>query len=430
MILISFVSSFIAIIGLISLSPYIQTFFSSKRLVYGIQGQFDYNSIPDDIVSKISNGLLDIDSKGNVVPLLINSWEVKNNGKQYRLYLRNDLYWSDGKKLVASDINYQFKNITVKTEGDYIIDFYLDKPLPIFLTYLRKPLLRYPLVGVAGLYKTAQIKTKYGYISELDLEPNKPNLSPITYKFYNNESQLITAYKKGEVNSITGNKKSVADTFSTWKNTSVKRMVDYSRLMTLFFNFSNPLLKEKEVRDAFDLSINTQVLSSYGELAIGPIQPVSWAYNPDLKRPTYDTELASKIIKKDTTSSESAKFNLVTSYEYYDIADALKKDFDQVGINVNIQMVSFEQSPSFDLFLAYWKVPSDPDQYFFWHSTQVQGNIGGYKNVKIDKLLEDGRNTLNIDDRIKIYYEFQRVMLDDPPALFLFYPYVYTITRK
>ena len=82
------------------------------------------------------------------------------------------------------------------------------------------------------------------------------------------------------------------------------------------------------------------------------------------------------------------------------------------------------------MLLAFWKVPQDPDQYFFWHSTQKQGNITGYKNVKIDKLLEDGRNTLAIEKRKKIYYDFQKVFMDDLPAVFLYYPNVYTISRK
>ena len=55
------------------------------------------------------------------------------------------------------------------------------------------------------------------------------------------------------------------------------------------------------------------------------------------------------------------------------------------------------------MFLAYLKVPIDPDQYYFWHSTQTQSNIGNYNNVKVDKLLEDGRSTVDIEEREKIY---------------------------
>ena len=82
------------------------------------------------------------------------------------------------------------------------------------------------------------------------------------------------------------------------------------------------------------------------------------------------------------------------------------------------------------MLLAFWKVPLDPDQYFYWHSTQNLGNIAKYKNVRVDKLLEDGRSTLDFKARKDIYDDFQKVITDDMPAYFLYYPYVYTIARQ
>jgi peptide/nickel transport system substrate-binding protein len=82
------------------------------------------------------------------------------------------------------------------------------------------------------------------------------------------------------------------------------------------------------------------------------------------------------------------------------------------------------------MLLTVWSPPPDPDQYYFWHSTQEVGNITHYKNVRIDKLLEDGRKTLNINERKKIYKDFQRIIMDDHPALFIYYPYSYTIEKK
>jgi peptide/nickel transport system substrate-binding protein len=74
-------------------------------------------------------------------------------------------------------------------------------------------------------------------------------------------------------------------------------------------------------------------------------------------------------------------------------------------------------------------MPKDPDQYMLWHSSQ-QNNISNYKNLRIDKLLEDGRQTQDQDQRVKLYEDFQKYLLDDPPATFLYFPYVYDIKRK
>ena len=52
------------------------------------------------------------------------------------------------------------------------------------------------------------------------------------------------------------------------------------------------------------------------------------------------------------------------------------------------------------------------------------------KNVRIDKLLEDGRKYINPTDRKKEYLDFQKIMADELPAAFLYYPYGYTVSRR
>ncbi|MBI3366349.1 ABC transporter substrate-binding protein [Candidatus Roizmanbacteria bacterium] len=436
LIAISFFISFLFIIAVISLSPYLNNLLSTKKKVVGLIGRYDFNSIPEEVTSLISNGLLYVNEHGEMVPVLATTWEVRNSGKEYRFHLKKNLIWDNGKKFTAADINYQFRDIKIKAVDENTIDFYLTKPLPIFPTYLRKPIIRYPIVGIAGLYHVNQIKTKYGVISELALEPNKKDLPSLMYRIYTNETLLLAAYKKGEINEFTVTKKSLADGFSIWKNTQIERAVNYSQLMTLFFNHSSRLLKQrespdqKEIKGAIISAIDQSKMNELGEVANGPIQPVSWGYNPNLKKNAYEPEVSEKILRKHFESSQSAQLSLMTYYEYYDIADQIVTELRKVGLAVNLTIVAPDRQNDFDFLLALWKVPMDPDQYYFWHSTQTQGNIAGYKNVKVDKLLEDGRNTLLLEERKGIYFDYQRVVQDDPPAAFLYYPYVYTVKRK
>ncbi len=432
----SFFISFIFIIGIISLSPYLASFLSSQKRIVGLIGTYDFNSIPEEITNQVSNGLIYINEHGEIIPALATSWEVRNNGREYRFHLKNNLVWDNGKKFIASDINYRFADIQSKAIDDKTIDFFLTKSLPIFPTYLRQPIIQYPLVGIAGLHHVNRIKTKFGNITEISLEPNKKELPSLTYKMYGNETQLLAAYKKGEINEFSVTKKTLADNFATWKNTKIDRTIDYSQLMTLFFNHSSELLKQKdpaeqkEIKGAIISAIDQTKFKKLGEVATGPIQPVSWAYNPDLKKNVYEPEVSEKMLKKAIESSQSAQLNFVTYYDYYEVADEIVTELKRDKLSVNLVIASPDKQNNFDFLLALWKVPLNPDQYYFWHSTQTQGNIGNYKNVKIDKLLEDGRNSISLDDRKRIYFDYQRIMQDDPPAVFLYYPYVYTIKRK
>lgn len=430
LIAISAIVSFIFIIGFISLTPFFETFFSNKSEIYGLIGSYDINNLPDEIYGKISTGLLYINEKGDIKPTLASTWEVRNNGKVYRFYLKNSLIWNDGKPFFARDVNYQFKDVKINVINNNTLDFILTKPLLTFPSYLKKPIIKQPLIGVTGLYKASQIKTAYGSVTELSLEPNSKNLPYLKYKFYQNENDLITAYKKGEITSFTIGKKSIADIFVNWKNTKVVKATDYSKLLTIFFNFSNPLLKDKDFRDAMIKSIDQESFKDLGELAKGPIPPISWSYNSSLKPLLFDPDTSGKIIKKTLSATPEGQLNIMTFYDYYDVANQITSMLKNVGFNPNLSVSTYGNSANFDLLIAYWKVPDDPDQYYFWHSTQTQGNIGKYNNVKIDKLLEDGRNTLSLEDRKRIYFEFQRIISDDPPGIFLYYPYIYTIKRK
>ncbi len=429
LIILSFFISFIFILAFLSLSSTIDlTVIKEKKI--GLIGNYTIDNPPDELLTKISNGLIIVDNKGNIIPILANSWEVKNNGKEYRFHLKDNLFWNDNKKFSAKDIKYNFSDIQIKAVDDRTIDFFLDKPLGIFPTYLDKPIIKYPLIGVAGYYRVGKIKISEGFLKEVSLLPNIKNIYPLRYRFYQNENQLVTAYKKGEITEMVVYKKSIADSFSNWKNTKITKTVDYSRLLTIFFNFKNPIFENKKIREAISMLVDVNKFEQYGEVAKSPIPPNSWAYNPDIKNYNYDPETARKIIEKENIASLSSNLQFVTFFENYQIADEFVGEMNKINLSTDIKINQLGKTQDFDLLLAYLKIPVDPDQYYYWHSTQKTGNIGNYKNPKVDLLLEKARSTIDIDEREKEYFDFQKIIREDLPAIFLYFPYVYKIERK
>ncbi len=431
-ILLSFLLSLIGIIVIVSFSPYVLRKLASKTETIGIVGNFTLDTLPPEVLSKFSNGLLYANDSGELIPLLADSWEPVDGGKEYRFHIKKDLTWNDGKPFTAEDIKYSFKDVKTEAQNEYLLVFKLTKPLPIFPYFLTKQIVKYPLIGVAGQYRVDRIRVKTGFITELHLSPqSKKEADPIIiYKFYDTDTKLVEAYKLGEITSMSTSKSSVADIFDGWSNTAVERAVDYSKVLTLFFNMNDPLLSEdKDIRHALAESVNKGEFIDFGEEASGPISPVSWAYTQDVKRYTYNPTVASKILKKYTESSGSAELTISTYYDHLGVADEIKEDLESAGMNTKVEVLAGDLPSNFQLFLAPLTLPKDPDQYFFWHSTQKRGNITSYKNVRIDKLLEDGRDTFSIQNRKELYTDFQRVLVEEMPAYFLYYPYVYTIKR-
>jgi peptide/nickel transport system substrate-binding protein len=429
LIFLSFIASLVAVIVFISFSPQLM---ATEKRVIGMVGTYDYNTLPEEILSKISNSMLHIDKAGEIKQVLCKSWQTLDNGKEYRFKLRQDLTWTDGSKFKAQDVNYSFRDVKVEAIDDYTLSLkLLKKPLAIFPTFLTNPIIKPPLSGVAGLYDVSRVDTEFGNITEIDLTPNESGYPVYQYKFFDTETKLIDAYKLGEINSMKTNNRKIANIFDSWNNTTIQTSVDYTQLLTLFFNTEASVLQEKDFRQAIAHSISKKIYTDHGEEAIGPIPPTSWAYYSDLKRIQTNKQLAKKIVDKFKEGSEKPiTLTISTFYDYLPVAEKLQQMLKDIGIDARVNIFSLNNEASFDILLAFWNVPEDPDQYYFWHSTQKEGNITRLKNVKIDKLLEDGRGTLSVKERKDIYEDFQKVMMDEVPAHFLYYPYTYNIQRK
>lgn len=432
MILLSFFLSLFLILSLLSFSSQLDSLFLSNRKIVGIVGAYEPSSLPTEVLNNISYGLVYIDNRGVVKPAVAERWTGTSDGKKFNVYLKKNLVWDDNRTLTARDLQFNFQDVGVKVIDDYQIEFTLKRPLVIFPTYLTKPLIRYPLHGVVGNYKLKKLKLgQENKVSEIVLTPNKKDLLPLTYKFYDSESKMISAFKLGNVTEMKIYKKSVADSFKNWKNAKVTRDVDYTTVLTLFFNESRSTLSDKDFRKNVSLAIPRPLLVAFGELAEGPISPTSWAFNTQLKKSLYDPVEARKQLKPAKNASSSAGLTLRSYFDYEQQANILEKSLKDAGMNIDITYGTPDDPNDFDMFLAFWKIPTDPDQYFFWHSTQVgRGNITNMKNVRIDKLLEDGRKYIDPTDRKKEYLDFQKIMADELPAAFLYYPYAYTVSRK
>ena len=162
---------------------------------------------------------------------------------------------------------------------------------------------------------------------------------------------------------------------------------------------------------------------------VRPISPLSWAYNPQVKEYGYDPTRFKEIMDAlPKESKEGINIKLTTSPSLLSYAEEIARNWNEVGVPTNVQVTPVIPS-EFQVFLTILDIPKDPDQYSLWH-TDIPSNISKFSNVRIDKFLEDGRSELNFDARRKIYLDFQRYLLEDLPAAFLYHPVYYTIERK
>lgn len=227
----------------------------------------------------------------------------------------------------------------------------------------------------------------------------------------------------------------------------------------LGFNLKHPWFKDKKVRQAIAHAIDKEELIKgvrlgMGKPATGPYVPGTWPYNPKVKQYEFNPQKAKQllseagwhdsdgdgVLEKDKKPFEFTILTHTGSSTAVAAASIIQWRLGKVGIKVHIRTIEwstfineFLNKGRFETVLLAWGISLDPDQYDIWHSSKTgkQGlNYIGYKNAEVDKLLEEGRRTFDIEKRKKAYFRIQEILAEELPYIFLYVPESLVIVHR
>ncbi len=397
----------------------------------GLIGRYSINNLPPEVSGLISYGLTEVKPNGEIKPSpLLDSIEISDEGRIYLLKLAKEKKWHDDKKVIATDFNYKIKDSQISFEDDRTIKIKLKQPFAPLLAFFTKPFLRDLLIGTRD-YRIKEVKKTGDTIDiieivHLESSTANPNLK---FYFYRNENAAISAFKLGEIKELHG----IVDlsVLKGWENLNiVTKTLTNEKYAALFFNTRKAPFSEKRFRQALAYAIEKPQKE---ERALGPIPPTSWAYNNNVKNYSFNLSRAKTLLKNlELGEGQNITITIHAQRNLMDWAEKIKSGWER-GLGIKTEIIAydnFEKVPQdFDILLGYGTADLDPDQYLFWHSTQEATNLTGYSNPRIDQLLEEGRRTIDYEQRKEIYRDFQRFLVEDAPAVFLFYPKVYNVMR-
>ncbi|MBI1362939.1 MAG: peptide-binding protein [Proteobacteria bacterium] len=227
----------------------------------------------------------------------------------------------------------------------------------------------------------------------------------------------------------------------------------------LGFNLNNSLFTDKRVRQALSFATPRDalvkgVLLGYGIASAGPFKPGTWAADDTLKPYPYDVDKANQLLSAagwiDTDGDgirdkdgNPFSFTVVTNQgndQRIKTAEIMQFTFRQVGVDMHIRVQEWAtfientiNKRQFDAFILGWQLTPEPDPYDIWHSSKTgprEFNIINYKNADVDRLIEAARNTFDQTERKKYYAQFQQILYDEQPYLFLYTPLTLTALHK
>lgn len=291
-----------------------------------------------------------------------------------------------------------------------------------------------------------------------DFYAGRPLIDKIRLRFYESEDSLIDGYNKNDIDNISlispKNIKKIK-----FRQRLVIKELKMPRYFGAFFNQNqSKILSDKNIRLALahatdKESLIRSVLEEKGTQIHSPIlgiipdidqEPMKYDFNRNtakdilLKNGWDKTDENGILIKKD----EKLVIKLTTSTwpELVEVAQKLKEQWKEVGIDLQIETlptVELQQvirDRNYQLLLFGEILSLDPDPFSLWHSSQKRDpglNLALYDNKAVDTLLEDARKTLDPPERTAKYMDFQKIVVDELPALFLYSPhYLYGQSKK
>ncbi|MEX2013100.1 MAG: ABC transporter substrate-binding protein, partial [Candidatus Levyibacteriota bacterium] len=363
--------------------------FANNKTI-GYVGSYSVNTLPPSILLKVSSGLTFVDDKGNIWPALAISWKIEDGGKKYTFKIRDDIFFSDGGKFTSESVSYSFTDVTVEKPDDYTIVFKLKDNYSPFLVTVSRPIFKEGFVGV-GEYRLTDLKLNGNFVERMNISSRKDKYKSVSYQFYPTQESLKTAFVLGEVSQITGisDIKFKNTTLDKFSSTKVVKNVSADKLVVLFYNTQDAMLSDNRVRkaltyalpDTFDMGLRNS----------SPFPPNSWARSESLVSPIIQDYNHAELLLSETAASNSANlsFEIKTLPQYEDAARDVSDVWKKLGVKTTISVVNSIPT-SFQIFLGDFNLSRDPDEYPLWHSYQTS-NITKYRDLRIDKLLEDGR---------------------------------------
>lgn len=405
---------------------------NTNTLSQGYVGTYQAHDLPEEVLKLASYGLTGFDKNGRVIPRLA-TWEINNDATTFKFRIKDGVKWVDGTKVLVSDLEFPIPDVEVKYVDEKTIEFKLKEPYSPFPSLLVSPVFKKgTLIGI-GPYEIVKVEKSRIFITKLTMKPIIPNLPDLIIRFYPNEKTSLNGFSLGEVQSLIR----VGDPEEVVKGSllGLNSQTDFSKIVTIFYNTKDPVLGNKPFRQALSYGaplIENQVTAS------GPFPPFSWSFQENLKSYLGKSDLAKQAIGRAKDNDENVltkEVVLTTTPQLEGVGEKVVSSWKSLGINAKLRVESGTPQ-NFQVLLITQSIPLDPDQYFLWHSTQTKTNLAKYSpaccptSARVDKDLEDGRKTIKEDERKVSYSDFQRVLLEDSPATFLYFPKINIVYLK
>jgi peptide/nickel transport system substrate-binding protein len=284
-----------------------------------------------------------------------------------------------------------------------------------------------------------------------------PAVSRFEVHAYPTRDQAVKSLQTSEVNAVSGVPPVSAAQLQKEDYSVSMHPVDSGVYALL--NVSQPILKDKTVRQALQAATDTEVLRKSlavkvprldlpfvnGQLT-GDDVPSAPAPDPAKAAALLDQagwKLVDGVRRK---GDDKLALTITTTKDdqYEKIASGLAGQWRKLGIVITTNVIDTSQPGanfvqnvlqprSYDVLVYELLIGADPDVYAYWHSSQIGStgyNFSNYSNPTADAALVSARARSEAELRNAKYKTFARQWLEDVPAIGLYQPVIIYAANK
>ncbi|KWU60950.1 ABC transporter substrate-binding protein [Bacillus mycoides] len=283
------------------------------------------------------------------------------------------------------------------------------------------------------------------FVANENYYAGKPKIPNFIYKITSGDTKL-QLFQTGEVDYTglgTGDEVLEQAKALEFANIQIETAASFSYI---YMNNNKPYLKDKKVRQALIYGLDRKkyvdtALKGYGTVANVPIHPTSWAYTEEgVNKYEYDKEKAKKLLdeagwkvgsdgirEKDGQKLKLSYFGPSSAKDSDLLIPIAKENYKEIGVEFNPEFMDFNTMLSkvnkgdYDLASVSTPITSDPSETAGEYLSGVNEKSLGYKNAKVDELIQKGIETVDIEKRKPIYKELYKELSEDPPVILLNY---------
>jgi peptide/nickel transport system substrate-binding protein len=317
---------------------------------------------------------------------------------------------------------------------------------------------------------------------------NKPKLDKIIFRIVPDDNTQLVQLRTGEIQMAASSGALGATRVDEALKIDTINVLEHPSQLWDHLDLKNiDFLRMTKVRQALDFAtpskqIIDQLLKGRALPCIADQAPGTWAYDPDIKPRPYDPDQAKKLLAeaglkpgkggvlegiapgkatKDPNATpiaggttmpfEMELWGIAGDATAQQIVEVISASWNSIGIKTTPKFEStatiwgpegYQFTDKMTACLFSWQNSNDPDDMFYWHSSQIPtsptgsgGNVPAYFfhynfQDQIDKLTSEAAAEPDQEKRKQLYWQIQELLHEEVPVIFIYWQKTFDAVAK